>query len=258
MSRLFVSKYMQRSLSNTKTAKSAFLIMIMIIMTQLGYLDSMNPWTSGEETLDETNDVLETGGSGTVFTGNGTQWQPAGMDNSGLYPKGGSWNGYVGTDGAINTISDDMAIFAIGNDNTGQTAPNQGCFKAYSHTNYSTWHIKGDSNYHSIGNGYCGGTVEYGPTIDSITYLATNARTINGVNNNNAQLFAYNRTNDSMYLVAELNGQCCSPQNRKCYLRLDLVYCSWPLLRVTSVNCGSMNQPMVQLGRHLQTMRLLP
>ncbi|RPG68445.1 MAG: hypothetical protein CBC59_006415, partial [Euryarchaeota archaeon TMED99] len=24
----------------------------------------MNPWTNGEETLDESNDVLETGGSG--------------------------------------------------------------------------------------------------------------------------------------------------------------------------------------------------
>ena len=36
----------------------------MVLMTQVGYLDLMNAWSGDEETLDETNDVLETGGSG--------------------------------------------------------------------------------------------------------------------------------------------------------------------------------------------------
>ena len=34
------------------------------MMTQVGYLESMNPWTNGEETLDQSTDVLETGGAG--------------------------------------------------------------------------------------------------------------------------------------------------------------------------------------------------
>ena len=42
------------------------------MMTQVGYLESMNPWTNGEETLDETNDVLETGGSGGATQSNFT------------------------------------------------------------------------------------------------------------------------------------------------------------------------------------------
>jgi ELWxxDGT repeat protein len=44
--------------------RAVVLSLLMVMMTQVGYLESMNPWTSGEETLDETNDVLETGGSG--------------------------------------------------------------------------------------------------------------------------------------------------------------------------------------------------
>ncbi|MCH1423018.1 MAG: hypothetical protein L7U62_05970, partial [Candidatus Poseidoniaceae archaeon] len=44
----------------------------MMTMTQVGYLESMNPWTNSEETLDETNDVLETGGSGSATQSNFT------------------------------------------------------------------------------------------------------------------------------------------------------------------------------------------
>ncbi|MFZ9047787.1 MAG: hypothetical protein ACO20Y_03225, partial [Poseidonia sp.] len=39
------------------------LSILMVLMTQVGYLDTMNPWNNGEEPLDETNDVLETGGA---------------------------------------------------------------------------------------------------------------------------------------------------------------------------------------------------
>ena len=37
-------------------------------MTQVGYLENLNPWINGEETLDETNNVIETGGSGSSNT----------------------------------------------------------------------------------------------------------------------------------------------------------------------------------------------
>ena len=40
----------------------------MILMTQVGYLENLNPWINGEQTLDETDDVIETGGSGSSNT----------------------------------------------------------------------------------------------------------------------------------------------------------------------------------------------
>ena len=42
------------------------LSILMVLMTQVGYLDLMNTWSGDEETLDETTDVLETGGSGST------------------------------------------------------------------------------------------------------------------------------------------------------------------------------------------------
>ena len=42
------------------------LSILMVLMTQVGYLDLMNAWSGDVETLDETNDVLETGGSGSA------------------------------------------------------------------------------------------------------------------------------------------------------------------------------------------------
>ena len=47
--------------------RALVLSLLMMMMTQVGYLESINPWTNGEETLDETNDVLESGGSGSSF-----------------------------------------------------------------------------------------------------------------------------------------------------------------------------------------------
>ncbi|MBL6890350.1 MAG: putative Ig domain-containing protein, partial [Candidatus Poseidoniaceae archaeon] len=46
--------------------KSILLVILMITMTQVGYLESINPWRSGEETLDKTTDLLETGGQGSA------------------------------------------------------------------------------------------------------------------------------------------------------------------------------------------------
>ena len=60
-----------QSMSSARSAnlnKAIVLVILMITMTQVGYLESMNSLTNDEETLDETNDVLETGGSGSSFT----------------------------------------------------------------------------------------------------------------------------------------------------------------------------------------------
>jgi hypothetical protein len=47
--------------------RAVVLSLLMMMMTQVGYLESMNPWTNGEETLDESSDVLETGGSSFAY-----------------------------------------------------------------------------------------------------------------------------------------------------------------------------------------------
>ena len=59
-----LSKTMQRSGSHGNAVKSAFLIMIMIIMTQVGYLDMINSPTTGNDSFDEESSVMETGSSG--------------------------------------------------------------------------------------------------------------------------------------------------------------------------------------------------
>ena len=55
------------SAASANLNKAIVLVILMITMTQVGYLDSMNSLTNGEETLDETDDVMETGGSGSSF-----------------------------------------------------------------------------------------------------------------------------------------------------------------------------------------------
>ncbi len=56
----------------------------MITMTQVGYLDSMNSLTNGEETLDESNDVLETGGD---LDDDNDQWTDENESACGTDPK---------------------------------------------------------------------------------------------------------------------------------------------------------------------------
>ena len=55
---------MQRSVSHGRTVKSAFLVILMIIMTQVGYLDLINSPRTGNDSFDEESSVMETGGAG--------------------------------------------------------------------------------------------------------------------------------------------------------------------------------------------------
>ena len=55
-------KYMS-SVRSANLNKAIVLVILMITMTQVGYLDSMNSLTKGEETLDKTDDVMETSSS---------------------------------------------------------------------------------------------------------------------------------------------------------------------------------------------------
>ena len=57
------NKSMNGSASHGKTVKSAFLVILMIIMTQVGYLDLINSPRTGNDSFDEESSVMETGGS---------------------------------------------------------------------------------------------------------------------------------------------------------------------------------------------------
>ncbi|MGB1914301.1 MAG: hypothetical protein ACPHO1_08030, partial [Candidatus Poseidoniaceae archaeon] len=48
------------------TKKSLLLVTLMILMTQVGYLENLNPWINGEESLDDAETVLQTGGQGSA------------------------------------------------------------------------------------------------------------------------------------------------------------------------------------------------
>ena len=97
-----------------------------MMMTQVGYLESMNPWTSDEETLDETNEVLETGGSGSSFAyannkvANGADHSCAILDNGDLKCWGSDQYGQLG-DGGTNTDTNAPSSTAI-DLGTGRTA----------------------------------------------------------------------------------------------------------------------------------------
>ena len=54
---------MKSSVSHGRTVKSAFLVILMIIMTQVGYLDLINSPRTGNDSFDEESLVMETGGS---------------------------------------------------------------------------------------------------------------------------------------------------------------------------------------------------
>ena len=54
------------------------LSILMVLMTQVGYLDLMNTWSGDEETLEERINVLETSASTSIVLGNNSQWAPSG------------------------------------------------------------------------------------------------------------------------------------------------------------------------------------
>ena len=73
-----LSKTMQRSVSHGNTVKSTFLIIIMIIMTQVGYLDLINNQQTSNDSLSEETPVFETAQGTSIAYGNNTQWAPSG------------------------------------------------------------------------------------------------------------------------------------------------------------------------------------
>ena len=68
--RLIVGRTIMSSARHANFNRALVLSLLMVLMTQVGYLDSMNSLTNGEETLNESNDVLETGGSSFAYANN--------------------------------------------------------------------------------------------------------------------------------------------------------------------------------------------
>ena len=117
---------MQRSGSHVKIVKSAFLIIIMIIMTQVGYLDLINSPRTGNDSFDEESPVMETGGSGSSFAYSNNKMSAGGyhtcaiLDNGDMKCWGYDSNGQLG-DGGSNTNTDAPSSTAI-DLGTGRTA----------------------------------------------------------------------------------------------------------------------------------------
>jgi ELWxxDGT repeat protein len=92
------------------------LSILMVLMTQVGYLDLMNAWSGDEETLDETNDVLETGGSSFAYANDklsgADRHTCAILDNGDLKCWGYDGQGQLG-DGGTNTDTNAPSSTAI-------------------------------------------------------------------------------------------------------------------------------------------------
>ena len=105
--------------ANTK--KSLLLVTLMILMTQVGYLENLNPWINGEEALDSNDVVAQTSAGTSVMYGNNTQWAPQGpMSTSSIRAQD------------IIAVSDEVILFQ-------HSGGSNGCLGAYNRYNETSW-----------------------------------------------------------------------------------------------------------------------
>ena len=159
--------------------KSILLVILMITMTQVGYLDSMNPWTNGEETLDSDEVISQTSAATSVMYGNNSTWTPRGpMLTSGYH--GGS---------AILAISDEVVLFIYQEGYNGDY-----CLAAYNRYNETSWTPTFDTpsgDDCSVGNtpyffGMIGDTVLFYYDESTTQYVGDS-------------IYAYSIANDTVY-----------------------------------------------------------
>ncbi|MEC8979468.1 MAG: hypothetical protein VX433_05200, partial [Candidatus Thermoplasmatota archaeon] len=156
--------------------RSVLLSAMMLLVGQMLLIQNYAPQPS---VLDE---FVEARSSGTAFTGNGTQWQIA---NAASFE--------MTTSPHLYPISNDSFLFTHQEDADGN------CFKRYSHSNLTAWNVavtSGDTGFYCPSSG--SPWLQFGPTIESIVYISTQS---NGVG---TELFAYNITNNTLYLVEDI------------------------------------------------------
>ncbi len=158
--------------ANTK--KSLLLVTLMILMTQVGYLENLNPWTNGGETLEDAEPVVAYSPATSVMYGNNSMW-------------------VSGTNGPVRNaeyiaLASDVILFqgTISKDSM------NGCPMAYNASNATVWQPNTGATYS------CAGSVKhYVAMIDDITYF-----TYASTSSNNGNLYAYNPDNDTIYNVS--------------------------------------------------------
>ena len=124
------------------------LSILMVLMTQVGYLDLMNAWSADEERLDDAAPVVYESPATSVMYGNNSIWA-TGTDA----PLKGSEYIAIGTDAILfqGTLAHTSRV---------------GCPMAYNATNHTTWQpITASSNN-------CPGMVgRYVGMVDGLTYF---------------------------------------------------------------------------------------
>ena len=125
--RLAVFRFMKSSVSHGRTVKSAFLVILMIIMTQVGYLDLINSQRTGNDSFNDDSSVMETGGSSSsssfAYTNNniavGWFHTCAILDNGDVKCWGDNTYGQLGDGGNAHTNAPSISAIDLG---TGRTA----------------------------------------------------------------------------------------------------------------------------------------
>ncbi|MDP6334013.1 MAG: hypothetical protein QF479_05185, partial [Candidatus Poseidoniaceae archaeon] len=169
---------MEPSVSHGKTVKSAFLVIIMIIMTQVGYLDLINSPKTGNDSFDDDSSSMETGGSGSSG-GNGSVWQVADIHSS-----GGSLVRTAGVVG-MEILVGDTIYFKADDGSSGRE------LWAHDTSNHSTWQV---ADINSGGNSDPGLSMQI-LVGDTLYFSADDGST-------GPELWAHDTSNHSTWQVA--------------------------------------------------------
>ena len=118
-----------QSMSSARSAnlnKAIVLVILMITMTQVGYLDNINPWTSGEETLDQASNMPDesaaslSSSSSSVNIHHGHQLSAKGLHTCSILGNGSlmCWGlnnrGQIGIGNTLNALSPEWVDLGSG------------------------------------------------------------------------------------------------------------------------------------------------